>query len=186
MLVTKAGVSAGDTVLVLAASSGVGSAAVQIAKLLGAEVIATGGDREKLERARRLGADHLVDHYRQDVLEEVRRITGKRGVDVVFEHVGKATWGSSVKALAKGGRLVLCGATTGAEVTTDLRYVYNRELTVYGSFMSGKGELLRVLGLLRAGKLKPVVDSVLPLEKAPEAQKRMEESRHFGKIVLRV
>ena len=111
---------------------------------------------------------------------------GKRGVDIVFEHVGKATWESSMKALAKGGRLVLCGATTGADVVTDLRYVYNRELTVYGSFMSSKGELLKVVSLFRAGKLKTVVDSVFPLERAGEAQQKMEESRHFGKIVLRV
>jgi NADPH:quinone reductase-like Zn-dependent oxidoreductase len=186
MLVTKARVGAGDTVLVLAASSGVGSAAIQLAKLHGAEVIATGGDSEKLERARQLGADHVIDHYRQDVLEEVRRITGKRGVDVVFEHVGKETWETSVKALAKGGRLVLCGATTGAEVVTDLRYVYNRELTIYGSFMSSKGELLKVVSLFKAGRLRPIVDSVFPLERAGEAQRRMEESRHFGKIVLKV
>jgi NADPH:quinone reductase-like Zn-dependent oxidoreductase len=186
MLVTKAGVGAGDTVLVLASSSGVGSAAIQLAKLHGAEVIATGGDAEKLERAKRLGADHVIDHYRQDVLGEVRKITGKRGVDIVFEHVGKATWESSVKALAKGGRLVLCGATTGAEVATDLRFVYNRELTIYGSFMSSKGELLKVVSLFRAGRLKTVVDSVFPLERAGEAQRRMEESRHFGKIVLKV
>ena len=186
MLVTKAGVGAGDTVLVLASSSGVGSAAIQLAKLYGAEVIATGGDAEKLERAKQLGADYVIDHYRQDVLGEVRRITGKRGVDVVFEHVGKATWESSVKALAKGGRLVLCGATTGAEVVTDLRYLYNRELTIYGSFMSSKGELLKVVSLFRTGRLKTVVDSVFPLERAGEAQCRMEESLHFGKIVLKV
>jgi NADPH:quinone reductase-like Zn-dependent oxidoreductase len=186
MLVTKAGVGAGDTVLVLASSSGVGSAAIQLAKLYGAEVIATGGNAEKLERAKQLGADHVIDHYRQDVLAEVRKITRKTGVDIVFEHVGRTTWESSVKALAKGGRLVLCGATTGAEVATDLRYVYNRELTIYGSFMSSKGELLKVVSLFRTGRLKTVVDSVFPLERAGEAQRKMEESRHFGKIVLKV
>ncbi len=186
MLVTKARVGPGDTVLVVAASSGVGSAAVQVAKLHGAEVIATAGDADKMERARRLGADHVVDHYKQDVLGEVKRITGKRGVDVVVEHVGKATWERSVKALAKGGRLVLCGATTGADVATDLRYVFNRELTIYGSFMAGLGELLEVVKLFNAGRLKTVVDSVFPLEKAAEAQERMEGSRHFGKIVLSV
>ncbi len=186
MLVTKAGIGAGDTVLVMAANSGVGSAAIQLAKLYGAEVIATAGDDEKRERASKLGADHTVDHYKQDVLAEVRKITGKRGVDVVVEHVGKATWDGSVKALAKGGRLVLCGATTGAEVVTDLRYVYSRELTVYGSYMASKGELLRVVGLFAAGKLRTVVDSVFPLQKAGEAQQKMESSRHFGKIVLKV
>jgi len=186
MLVTKARVLAGEKVLVLAAGSGVGSAAVQVAKAFGAEVIATAGGSDKLAKAKSLGADHVVDHHQQNVLEEVRRITGKKGVDVVVEHVGKATWEGSVKALAKGGRLVLCGATTGAEVMTDLRYVYNRELTIYGSFMSSRGELLSVTKLFESHRLRPVVDSVFPLQKAAEAQKRMEGSQHFGKIVLKV
>ena len=186
MLVTKAKVLAGEKVLVLAAGSGVGSAAVQVAKAFGAEVIATAGGSDKLAKAKALGADHVVDHHRQNVLEEVRRITGKKGVDVVVEHVGKATWEGSVKALAKGGRLVLCGATTGAEVMTDLRYVYNRELTIYGSFMSSRGELLSVTKLVESHRVRPVVDSVFPLQRAAEAQKRMEGSEHFGKIVLKV
>ena len=186
MLATKARATPADTVLVLGANSGVGSASIQVAKLLGAKVIATAGDPEKMERARGLGADDVVDHYKQDVLEEVRKLTGKRGVDVVVEHVGRATWEGSVKALAKGGRLVTCGATTGADVQTDLRYVYNRELTIYGSFMAGMGELLRVVELFKEGRLKTVVDSVFPLQKAAEAQSRMESSKHFGKIVLTV
>jgi len=186
MLVTKARVVPGDTVLVLAANSGVGSAAVQIAKLLGARVIATAGDPEKMAKAEELGAESTIDHYKQDVLEEVKKLTGKRGVDVVVEHVGRATWQWSLKALAKGGRLVTCGATTGADVATDLRYVYNRELTVFGSFMAGMGELLDVVRLFERRKLKTVVDSVFPLEKAAEAQTRMEGSKHFGKIVLRI
>jgi NADPH:quinone reductase-like Zn-dependent oxidoreductase len=186
MLVTKARVGPGDTVLVLAANSGVGIAAVQIAKLLGAQVIATAGDKEKAEGARHLGADYTIDHYKQDVLTEVKDLTGKRGVDVVIEHVGKATWEWSVKALAKGGRLVTCGATTGADATTDLRYVFSRELTIYGSYMAGMGELLEVVKLFGQGRLKTVVDSVYPLQKAAEAQTRMERSSHFGKIVLQV
>jgi NADPH:quinone reductase-like Zn-dependent oxidoreductase len=186
MLVTKAQVGPGDTVLVLASNSGVGSAAIQVAKLLGARVIATAGDTVKLEKAKRLGADSVINHYEQDVLEEVKKLTGKRGVDVVVEHVGKATWVGSVKALAKGGRIVTCGATTGSEVTTDLRYVYNRELTIYGSFMARMGELLEVVRLFEQGRLKCVVDSVFPLEEAPEAQMKMESSKHFGKIVLAV
>jgi NADPH:quinone reductase-like Zn-dependent oxidoreductase len=186
MLVTKARVTPEDTVLVMAGSSGVGSAAIQVSKLFGAKVIATAGDSGKAEKARALGADHVLDHYKDDVLGEVRKLTGKRGVEVVVEHVGKATWGSSVKALAKGGRLVLCGATTGADVVTDLRYVYNRELTIYGSFMAGKGELVKVTELVREGRLRPVVDSVYPLPEAAEAQERMERGAHFGKIVLKV
>ncbi len=186
MLATKAMVGPKDTVLVLAASSGVGTAALQVAKLLGARVIATAGSEEKAKRARALGADEVIDHYKQDVLGEVRRITEKRGVEVVVEHVGKATWEWSIKALAKGGRLVTCGATTGGQVTTDLRYVFNRELTIYGSYMAGMGELPEVARLFEQGKLKAVVDSVFPLEKAAEAQARMERSGHFGKIVLKV
>ena len=186
MLATKVKVGPGDTVLILAANSGVGSAAVQVAKLFGARVIATAGNAEKMERAKGLGADFVIDHYRQDVLSEVRKITDKRGVDVVVEHVGKATWSGSVKALTKGGRLVTCGATTGADVAMDLRYVFNKELTIYGSFMSGLGELLDVVKLFEQKRLKTVVDSVYPLEKAAEAQTRMEGSKHFGKIVLKV
>lgn len=186
MVITKAGVTASDTVLVLGANSGVGCAAIQLAKLQGAQVVATAGDESKMEKAAKLGADYVIDHYKQDILAEVRRITGRRGVDVVVEHVGRATWEKSVKALAKGGRLVLCGATTGSEVVTDLRYVYNKELTIYGSFMSGKGELLRVVELFKAGKLKTVVDSTFPLAKARDAEERLERSAHFGKIVLTV
>lgn len=186
MLVTKARVEPGETVLVLGAGSGVGIAAIQIAKLCGAYVIATAGDSGKVEKAMQLGADHGIDRGKKDVLEEVRAITAKKGVDVVTEHVGKATWEGSVKSLSKGGRLVTCGATTGAEVTTDLRYVYNRELTVYGSFMASRGELLHVVGLFEKGKLKTVIDSVYPLREVASAQDRMEKDEHFGKIVLTV
>lgn len=186
MLVTKARVGPGDTVLVLAANSGVGIAAVQIAKLFGAKVIATAGGAEKAEGARRLGADFTIDHYKQNVLGEAKRMTGNLGVDVVVEHVGKATWEGSIKALAKGGRLVTCGATTGADAVTDLRYVFSRELTIYGSYMAGSGELLEVVKLFEQGRLKTVVDSVFPLQQAGEAQTKMERSRHFGKIVLKV
>ena len=186
MLVTKAQVGPADTVLVLAASSGVGSAAVQVAKLLGARVIATAGDSQKMKKARDLGADFAINHYDQDVLTEVMRVTGKRGVDVVIEHVGRATWEGSLKCLAKGGKLVTCGATSGAGAATDLRYVYNRELTIYGSFMARLGELLDVVRMFEAGRLKTVVDSVYPLRQAAEAQRRMEGSKHFGKIVLKV
>ena len=139
-----------------------------------------------MARAKALGADHAINHYADDILEEVKTLTDRRGVDVVIEHVGRATWDGSVKALTKGGRLVTCGATTGAEVATDLRYIYNRELTIYGSYMAGMGELLEVVELFKQGKLKPVVDSVFPLKKAAEAQTRLEGSKHFGKIVLKI
>lgn len=185
MLVSRAGVSPGEVVLVLGAGSGVGSAAIQIAKLWGARVIATAGSEEKLKLARALGADDIINHSQQDVAEEARRMTGKRGVDVVFEHVGSATWEKSIKALAVGGRLVTCGATSGYAGQTDIRYVYSKQLSILGSYMASKGELLRVVDLVRQRRLKPVVDKVYPLAEAAKAQERMENREHFGKIVLR-
>lgn len=185
MLVTRAGISPGEDVLILAAGSGVGSAAIQIAKLHGAHVIATAGSEEKLKRAKELGADELINHRQQDIAEETRRITKKRGVDIVFEHVGSATWEKSIKALAVGGRLVTCGATSGYAGQTDIRYVYSRQLSILGSYMAGKAELLKVVNLVRERKLKPVLDRIYPLAEAAKAQERMEKSEHFGKIVLR-
>ena len=163
-----------------------GSAAIQVAKLFSANVIATAGEDEKLVKAKELGADQTINHRTQDIAEEARKLTGKRGVDVVVEHVGEATWEKSLRSLAKGGRLVTCGATTGAEGVTDLRYVFSRELSLHGSYMGSKGELLKVVELFRGGKLKKVVDSVYPLKDAHAAQERMERSEHFGKIVLTV
>ena len=185
MLVTRAAVSPGEYALILGAGSGVGSAAIQIAKLLGAHVIATAGSQEKLRLARGLGADDVINHNEQDITAEARRITEKRGVDVVFEHVGSATWEKSVKALAVGGRLVTCGATTGYMGQTDIRYVYSRQLSILGSYMASKAELLKVIELVRQRRLKPVVDKVYPLAEAARAQERMEKREHFGKIVLR-
>ena len=184
MLIGKARLEAGEYVLVLGAGSGVGTASIQIAKLYNAYVIATAGDEEKLGKAEKLGADFTINHYKEDVVDRVRSITGRRGVDVVVEHVGKATWERSIKACATGGRIVTCGATSGPDAVTDLRYIFNREITVYGSYMGSKAELMKVLELFKTGKLKPVVDSVFKLSDAPIAQKRMEESKHFGKIVL--
>ena len=184
MLVTRAGISPGEYVLVLGAGSGVGSAAIQIAKLSGARVIATAGSEEKLNLAKTLGADGLINHNEQDIATEARRITEKRGVDVVFEHIGSATWEKSVKALTVGGRLVTCGATTGYVGQTDIRYVYSRQLSILGSYMASKAELLKVIELVRQRRLKPVVDRVYPLAEAARAQERMEKREHFGKIVL--
>jgi len=185
MLVTRAGILPGEDVLVLAAGSGVGSAAIQIAKLFGANVIATAGTEEKLRLAKALGANELINHSQQDITEEARRITKKRGVDIVFEHVGSATWEKSIKSLAVGGRLVTCGATTGYAGQTDIRYVYSRQLSILGSYMASKAELLKVVDLVRQRRLRPVVDKVYPLAEAAKAQERMEKREHFGKIVLR-
>ncbi len=183
-LAKRALVRLGEVVLVHAAGSGVGSAALQIAKLLGATVIATAGSDAKCERALALGADHAVNYSTRDFLTEVRRITEKRGVDVVFEHVGKATWEKSLLALRRGGRLVTVGATTGYDPPTDLRHVFYRSLSLLGSTMGSKGELFDVFALVEQGRLTPVLDRVMPLEEAAAAQKLLEDRAQFGKIVL--
>jgi NADPH:quinone reductase-like Zn-dependent oxidoreductase len=186
MLVTNARLRLGETVLIWGAGSGVGSAGVQIAKLLGARVIAVAGSRWKLDKAAELGADAGIDHREADVLEEVRRLTGKRGVDVVFDHVGAATWQTSIKALARGGRLVTCGATVGAEAPTDIRYIFGRRLSIHGTWIGSKGELHDLMRAVEAGRLRPVVHQVFPWQEAVHAQAVMERSAHFGKLVLRM
>ncbi len=184
MLVGRAGVRPGQTVLVLGASSGVGIAAIQIAKLFHCRVITTAGDEAKLEKARTLGADHGINHYRQKISDEVRKITGKQGVDIVLEHVGAATWDESVKSLKTGGTLVTCGATTGPNVALDLRHLFARQLTLLGSYMGTMGELHEVLQHVFAGRLEPVVDRVFPLSDIRAAHEYLESSRMFGKIVM--
>jgi NADPH:quinone reductase-like Zn-dependent oxidoreductase len=184
MLIARAKLLPGEDVLVLAASSGVGMAAVQIARMFQCRVIATAGGEEKLARARELGADHAIDHYRDDIAAEVRKITGRRGVDVVIEHVGAATWPKSLQCLAHAGRLVICGATTGFDAAIDLRYLFSKEWSVLGSFMGTMGELHRVLHLVFGGQLKPVIDSVYPLAEIRAAHQRLEDRAQFGKILL--
>jgi len=184
MLLTCAQLSSGEDVLVLAAGSGVGQAAIQIARLHGARVIATAGTDEKLDRARALGAHAVIHHHQQDVAEEIKRLTNRRGVDVVIEHVGEATWAKSVRSLARGGRLVTCGATTGHNGGLDLRALFGKQLTVRGSYMGTKGELLDAARFLFTGQLAPVVDRTFSLADAPAAQCRLESSEQFGKIVL--
>jgi NADPH:quinone reductase-like Zn-dependent oxidoreductase len=184
MLVTRAQVRPGEDVLVWGAGSGVGSAAIQIAKLFGARVIAVAGEDWKLEKAKELGADVTLNHRTQDVLQEVRRLTGKRGVDIVFEHVGAATWEVSIKSLARGGRMVTCGATSGAQAQTDIRYLFSKQLSILGTFMGSKGEVLEVIRLVEEGKLRPVVHRVFPLREAAKAHRTLEEREHFGKLVL--
>ncbi|HUK30128.1 MAG TPA: zinc-binding dehydrogenase [Candidatus Acidoferrum sp.] len=186
MLITRAAVQPGEDVLILAAGSGVGTAGIQIAKLAGARVIATAGSEAKLAKARELGADETINHSKQDILAEVKRLTGKRGVDVVFEHVGEATWEKSVLSLAQNGRLVTCGATTGYNGKFDLRYLYSRNLSLLGSFMGSRSELFTVLKLVSDGKLKPIIDRVLPLAECRMAHELLENREQFGKIVLQV
>jgi NADPH:quinone reductase-like Zn-dependent oxidoreductase len=184
MLVGRAGIRLGQTVLVLAAGSGVGIAAIQIAKLFHARVITTAGDETKLEKARALGADYGVNHYQQKISQEVRKITGKEGVDIVVEHVGTATWDESVKSLKPGGTIVTCGATTGHDAAFDLRFLFSRQLNFLGSYMGTMGELNNVLSQVFAGRLKPVVDRTFPLKDARAAHEYMEASQMFGKVVL--
>jgi NADPH:quinone reductase-like Zn-dependent oxidoreductase len=184
MLVTRAGVQPGEDVLVHAAGSGVGSIAIQIAKLRGARVITTASSDEKLARARELGADQTINYSRDDWPKEVRRMTERRGVDVVVEHTGAATWPGSISSLKNNGRLVTCGATSGFDAHTDLRQVFFRHLTLLGSFMGSKAELLEAMKFVAQGKIRAVVDRVFPLSDARQAHELMENRGQFGKIVL--
>ena len=184
MLVGRAGIRPGQTVLVLGASSGVGIAAIQIAKLFHCRVITTAGDEAKLAKGRELGADCAINHYQQKISEEVRKITNKEGVDIVVEHVGAATWDESVRSLKTGGTLVTCGATTGPNVGVDLRHLFGRQLSLLGSYMGTMGELHEVLQHIFAGRLKPVVDRTFPLSELRAAHEYLEKSQMFGKIVV--
>ena len=184
MLVTQARVQPGEDVLVHAAGSGVGSLGIQIAKLRGARVIATASSEEKLEKARELGADETINYTHDDWPKEVRKLTGGRGVDVVFEHTGAATWPGSLVSLRKGGRLVTCGATSGFDAHTDLRQVFYRHLTILGSMMGSKAELLAAMKFIESGQIRAVIDRALPLADARKAHELMEDRAQFGKLVL--
>ena len=186
MLVTRANVQPGEDVLVHAAGSGVGSLAIQIAKLRGARVIATASSDEKLAKARILGADETVNYSTEEWPKEVRRLTSRRGVDVVVEHTGSATWPGSISSLKNSGRLVTCGATSGYDARTDLRQVFYRHLTILGSFMGSKAELLAAMKFVGEGKIQAVVDRFLPLSEARVAHELLESRGQFGKVVLKV
>ena len=185
MLITRAGLREGDIVLVLAGGSGVGQAAIQLARHFGARVFATSA-AVKADRTRALGAEHVFDHYAGDFSRELRGLTGGCGADIVLEHVGEATWDRSVRALATGGRLVTCGATSGHAAAIDLRHLFARQLSLLGSYMGRFSELVTAAPLLFEGKVKPVIDEVFPLARAADAQRRLEEKSQFGKIVLEV
>jgi NADPH:quinone reductase-like Zn-dependent oxidoreductase len=184
MLITRATLRAGEDVLVLGAGSGVGQAAIQIAWRHGARVFATAGTDEKLAKARQLGAYEVINHTTQDLPARVRELTSGRGVDVVFEHIGTATWDRSVKSLARCGRLVTCGATTGHQAQIDLRVLFTRQISLLGSYMGRKAELLRAAQFFFAGEMHPVVDRTFPLAEAAEAHRRLESREQFGKLVL--
>src|SRR3989441_4967210 len=186
MLVARANVQPGEDVLVHAAGSGVGSLGIQIAKLRGARVITTASSDEKLTKARELGADETINYTSSDWPKEVKRLTNRRGVDVVFEHTGATTWPGSIITLKKGGRLVTCGATSGFDAHTDLRHVFYRHLTILGSMMGSKADLLAAMKFIETGQLRAVVDRVLPLAEARKAHELMEDRAQFGKLVLKM
>ena len=184
MLVTRAQVQPGEDVLIHAAGSGVGSIGIQVAKLRGARVIATAGAEDKLAKAKALGADEVINYRNEDWPQQVRRLTDRRGVDVVFEHTGAATWAGSIAAVKNNGRVVTCGATSGYDAQTDLRQVFYRHLTILGSFMGTKAELLEAMKFVERGSIRAVVDQSLPLAEARRAHELMEDRAQFGKLVL--
>ncbi len=184
MLIERARIRPGQTVLVQGASSGVGSAAIQIARLWGADVIAVSSGFHKLAHARDLGARWTIDRREEDVAEAVRRITDKRGVDVVVEHVGAATWAASMKCLARQGTVVTCGATTGPNADINLQHLFFKGLSILGSTMGSKGDLLEIWEHVAADRLEPIVDKTFPFFEAAEAQEYLEKGEQFGKVVL--
>jgi NADPH:quinone reductase-like Zn-dependent oxidoreductase len=184
MLVTRAQIRPGEDVLIHAAGSGVGSIGIQVAKLSGARVIATAGADDKLAKAKALGADEVVNYRNEEWPQLVKHFTGRRGVDVVFEHTGAATWPGSIAAVKNNGRIVTCGATSGYNAQTDLRQVFYRHLTILGSFMGTKSELLEAMKFVASGAIRAVVDRTLPLAEAKLAHQLLEDRAQFGKLVL--
>jgi NADPH:quinone reductase-like Zn-dependent oxidoreductase len=186
MLTTRANVRAGETVLVWGAGGGVAQAAIRIAAHLGAAVIATSGSDAKLEIARRLGAAETINHASADVVAEVRRITARRGADVVVDTVGEATWPASLRSIARGGRLVTCGATSGPHVQIDVRKLFWHQWTILGSTMGSRAEFAEIVALAHQGKLRPVVDRVVPIEESVAAFQRLARGEQAGKLVIEV
>ena len=186
MLFALAHLQLGETVLIMGAGSGVGSIAVQMAKLAGARVITTVGSDEKIPKAVILGADAVIHHGREKISERVRLLTEGRGVDVVIEHIGPDVWDSCLESLVKGGRLITCGATTGGDVKLNLRYIFSRQLTIKGSYMGTRAELVKATELMGQGRLIPVIDRTYPLQEARAAQEQLASRKFFGKIVLTV
>ncbi len=186
MLVTRANLRPGERVLVHAAGSGTGSAAIQLAKFLGATVYTTVGDYKKVARAKKLGADEVILYKTKDFSTEIKELTKGRGVDVIFEHIGPETWQKNLLSLARGGRMVTCGATSGPKAEVDIRHLYSKQISILGSYMGSFSELLKVLELVESGRLVPTIDQVFGLKEAQEAHRRMESRQNFGKIVLKL
>lgn len=186
MLVTNAQLKPNEHVLILGIGGGVATAALQLAAHIGTHIIVTSSSDEKLEKAKTLGAEHGINYKNTDFAQEVRRLTNKRGVDVVVDCVGGDGWIKSLASLAKGGRLVTCGATAGANPPTDIRRIFWNNLTIFGSTLGDRADFREVLNFMEASRTQPVVDQVFPLRDAAAAQKRLEEGRQFGKILLRM
>ena len=186
MLVSHARLEPGETILILGIGGGVASASLQVAKKIGARVIVTSGSNDKLERARDLGADYGIDHRSKDFVQEVQTMTGGRGVDVVLDSIGGEFWRKSLASLARGGRLVTCGATAGGQPIDDIAAICAKEIRVYGSTLGSREEFSQVINFLNTAKIKPVIDSIFPLENTAGAQLHVENARQFGKIVLRI
>lgn len=186
MLMTRARVRAGERVLIWGIGGGVSSTALRLAKLAGAYVIVTSSSDRKLARARELGADATLNHATRDVVSEVRALTGKRGVDVVVENVGEATWDRSLRVLGRGGRLVTCGATTGPQASLDVRRLFWNQWTIMGSTMGSREDYQQVVGRLARGELRPLIDSIFPLDDGVDAVRRLERGEQMGKIVVEI
>jgi len=186
MVVTRAQLQAGEWVLVWGIGGGVSLAALRIARLVGARVIATSSSDAKLMRARELGAEVMVNHRTQQVPQVVRELTGKRGVDVVVENVGEATWGDSLRCLAKGGRIVTCGGTTGPKLVTDVRPLFWHQFTILGSTMGNAAEYREVVRRLGQGELRPIVDATFPLSRARDGFERLQRGDQIGKVVVEI
>ena len=184
MLITRGRLRAGEDVFIHGVGGGVATAALGIARLAGARVFVSSSDDSKLERARQLGATFAFNYEKEDVVDQVRNLTGKRGVDLVVDSVGDKTWLQSIKMVCKGGRIATCGATTGPNPRTEIRLIFWKQISMLGSTMSNVTEFNRVVELLGQGQLQPVIDSVLPLEQGREAFSRLSEGKQFGKIVL--
>ncbi len=186
MLITNANLRPGEQVLVLGIGGGVATAALQVAKQIGAHVIVTSSSDEKLEMAKNWGADHGINYRKSDFAKEARALTGKRGVDVVVDCVGGEGWVKSLAALAKGGRLVTCGATAGASPQTDIRRIFWNHLSIFGSTLGSREEFRQVLSFLRNSQIRPIIDQLFPLKEAAAAQQRLERGEQFGKVVLQI
>ncbi len=186
MIHTRAKVQMGEWVLVHAAGSGVSSAAIQLALLAGARVIATAGNPEKIKAAEAFGVEHIINYKEKDFSKEIRNITGKRGVDVIIDHIGKDTFEGNIRSLAKGGRLVFCGNTSGAFVEANLAMIFYKGLSILGSTMGSRAEFLKCVDIVERGLAKPVIDSVWAFEDLPKAQEHLENRKAFGKVLLRI